>query len=253
MKGIVGKGALITGAASGIGKAAAFVFAREGARVTLVDINGHGVEDTARAVRAAGGEATAVQADVSYSEGVARAMQVAQEVYGPVLLAFNNAGVEGAFSPLVEHPDDEFDRTMRINLKGIWLCMKAQIPPMVERRSGNIVNMASALGMVGTLNQPAYVASKHAVVGLTKAVALEYVDKGIRVNCVCPGLIATPLVLDRAIKGDPELEKLWLASEPIGRFGTPEEVAEAALWLCSDAASFVTGSALTVDGGYLAR
>lgn len=251
--GLAGASAFVTGAASGIGRATALRFAREGAKVTLVDIDRKGLEKTLAELNRNGSEAALCVADVSEAAGVSQAIAVAVEAFGPVLVAFNNAGVEGLRLPIAGYPDDDFDRTLRINLRSVWLCMKAQIPGMVAARRGSIVNTASALGLVGATCQPAYVASKHAIVGLTRATALDYATHGIRVNCLCPGVIATPMVTERALGPHPELEQTWLNAQPVGRFGTADEVAAAAVWLSSDAASFVTGHALSIDGGYVAR
>ena len=180
-------------------------------------------------------------------------MNSAAKAFGPVVAAFNNAGIEGARLAIAECPDEDFDKTMRVNLRSIWLCMKAQIPAMLAGKRGSILNTASAVGLVGAAGCPAYVASKHAIVGLTRATALDYAKEGIRVNCICPGVVASPMVSQRTSTSNPELLRAWLDAQPVGRLGTPDEIAAAAVWLSSDAASFVTGHAFSVDGGYVAR
>lgn len=248
-----GASVFVTGAASGIGRAAAIHFARAGANVTLVDIDATGLEEARRQVARTGGGATSCIADVSDAQDVSKAMAAAESAFGPVVVAFNNAGIEGARLAIAECPDEEFDATMRINLRSIWLCMKAQIPAMLAAGRGSILNTASAVGLVGAAGCPAYVASKHAIVGLTRATALDYAKSGIRVNCLCPGVVASPMVTQRTGSANPELLRAWLDAQPVGRLGLPDEVAAAAVWLSSDAASFVTGHAFSVDGGYVAR
>ena len=176
----------------------------------------------------------------------------AVETYGRLDCAFNNAGTEGAIAQTDAYTEENWERVIAINLTGVWLCMKYEIPQMLKHGSGAIVNTASALGLVGITKQPAYVASKHGVVGLTKTAALEYAKLGIRVNALCPGAINTPM-LDRALSTQPQLAESVTSMEPVGRLGKPEEIAEAVVWLCSDAASFVTGHAMSVDGGWVAQ
>ncbi len=247
-----GKVALITGGGSGIGRASALVFAREGARLAISDIAVEGGEETVRRVRAAGGEAVFIPADVSQAVQVEALVGQVVKAYGRLDCAFNNAGIEGEIQQTAECSEENWDRTLLINLKGVWLCLKYEIPQMLKQGKGAIVNTASVAGLVGFQGLPAYVASKHGVVGLTKTAALEYARAGIRVNAVCPGVIHTPMV-ERLFGKQPHWGETVQALEPVGRMGKPEEVAEAVAWLCSDAASFVTGLAMAVDGGLVAR
>lgn len=244
--------AVVTGAGSGIGRAAALAFAGGGARVVSSDISEHNGEQTARLIREQGGEAIFVKADVSHASNVEQLVDATVKTYGRLDFAFNNAGMDGAMASTAECTEANWDRVVDLNLKGVWLCMKYELRQMLTQRHGVIVNCASVAGLVGMQQLPAYVASKHGVVGLTRAASLEYARSGIRVNAVCPGAIRTPLV-DRVIRERPEMEAQLTAAEPIGRLGTPEEVAAAVMWLCADAASFVTGQALAVDGGWVAQ
>ena len=249
-----GKVSLVTGAASGIGRAASLVMSREGATVVVSDVNADGGAETLDAIKERGGDGMFVQADVSRRDDAATLIGQVVSAYGRLDCAYNNAGVEGYMSGrLHEYPEDQWDRLIDINLKGVWLCMKHEIPQMMDQGGGAIVNTASAAGLVGSRRLAAYVASKHAVVGLTKTAALEYATDGIRVNAVCPGMIDTPM-MDRLFRGrEPDYEADIPARQPIGRLGTPEEIAEAVTWLCSDAASLVTGLAMAVDGGLTAQ
>jgi NAD(P)-dependent dehydrogenase (short-subunit alcohol dehydrogenase family) len=247
----VGKVALVTGAGSGIGRAAALAFAREGARVIVADVTVDAGQETVRAIGAHDGEALFVQADVSVTGDVSAMVERAVTTYGRLDCAFNNAGIEGEMATTAECSEENWDRTIAINLKGVWLCMKHEIPHMLEQGGGAIVNCASIAGLVGFPNLPAYTASKGGIVQLTRTAALEYAQSGIRVNALCPGVIHTPMV-DRITNRDPETEAQFTGLEPIGRMGTPEEMAEAAIWLCSDAASFITGHPLVADGGLVA-
>ena len=243
-----GKAALITGAGSGIGRASALAFAREGAKVVVADIAVEGGEETVRLIQAAGGEACFVKADVAQASQVEVLVDKAVTAYGRLDYAHNNAGVLGSRASTADCTEEEWDRIIAINLKGIWLCMRSEIPQMLEQGGGAIVNTASAAGLFGIRGYPAYAASKHGVAGLTKVAALDYVRAGIRVNAVCPGFIETPLVAGLAAGGSQ-----GDAPVPIGRLGKPEEVAAAVLWLCSDAASYVTGHMMVVDGAMTAQ
>ncbi|WP_276504695.1 SDR family oxidoreductase [Terrimonas pollutisoli] len=244
------KVAIVTGASFGIGKATAIAFAKEGAKVVIADI----IEDntTVSAIQSAGGEAMFIACDVSSEDSVKAMVEKTIAKYGRLDYAFNNAGVEGHAAPTHECTTDNWTKTIDINLKGVWLCMKHEIPHMLKQGKGAIVNNASIAGLVGFPNIPAYVASKHGVIGLTKNAVLEYAKMGIRVNVVCPGVIRTPMI-DRFTGKNKEVEKQFETMEPVGRLGEPEEVAAAVIWLCSDASSFVTGHSLTVDGGWVAQ
>ncbi len=228
-----GKVALVTGGSSGIGRAAAEAFAREGAGTVVADVNVGAGQETVKRIHAAGGTATFVQCDVSDARDVANMVRQARSEYGRLDCAFNNAGIEGELANTVDCTEENWDRTLGVNLRGVWLCMKYEIPAMLEHGGGSIVNCASVAGLVGFRNLPAYCASKGGVVELTRATALEYSDAGIRVNAICPGVIRTPMV-ERVTAGNPEVEAEYTALEPIGRMGEPEEIADAALWLCSD-------------------
>ncbi|HEU4455110.1 MAG TPA: SDR family oxidoreductase [Longimicrobium sp.] len=249
---LTGRVALVTGAAAGIGRAAAEVFAREGASVVVSDVTTGAGEAVAAGIRAAGGAAVFVACDVSRPEQVQALARATVETFGGLDFAFNNAGVEGTTAPTAECTEAGWDRVMDVNLKGVWLCMREEIPRMLARGGGAIVNCSSVAGLVGFAGIAPYTASKHGLIGLTKTAALEYATQGIRVNAVCPGVIRTAMV-ERFTGGDAAAEAQLVSSEPVGRMGTPDEVASAVLWLCSDSASFVTGHALVVDGGFVAR
>jgi NAD(P)-dependent dehydrogenase (short-subunit alcohol dehydrogenase family) len=246
--------ALITGGSSGIGRAAAQLFSREGAKVVIADINAEGGEETARSITDAGGEAHFVRTDISKSAEVEALIKKILEMYSRLDCAYNNAGIIGDdFSSVVDHTEETWDRVLETNLKGTWLCMKHEIPQMLEQGSGAIVNTASTSGlMVGGKYRCAYSATKAGIVSLTKIAALEYAEYGLRVNVVCPSATRTPL-LEEFFALNPEVETDFIAQTPRGRIASPEEVAEGALWLCSDASSHVTGHALAVDGGFLCR
>lgn len=243
------KVALVTGAASGIGRATAHAFAREGAYVVVVDRDAAGGEHTVAEIRNANGQALFVRADVSLAAEVERAMATAAKLRGHIDFAFNNAGVEGAAATAREYDEKEWDRVIATNLKGVWLCMKYELGHMPDR-GGSIINCASIGGIVGFAEEPAYIASKAGVIGLTKAAAIEVAERHVRVNAVCPGAIETPM-LHRSTPGD-ELVK-YIEQTPQRRVGKPEEIASAVLWLCSDTAAFVTGTTIVVDGGFAAQ
>ena len=244
-----GKVALVTGGSSGIGRATALAFVKAGAKVVVADVDVEGGNETVRMVKDLGGEVIFVKADVSKAAEVQALIDKAVRTYSRLDCAFNNSGIAGATASTADYPEDEWDRVIAINLKGVWLCMKYEIPQMLRQGSGAIVNTSSNLGLVGQAELPAYNASKHGVAGLTKTAAIEYAKAGIRVNAVCPGTIHTPMV-----HGDPHFDEAeWAGLHPIGRLGMPEEVAEAVVWLSSDAASFVTGHTMSVDGGYVAQ
>jgi NAD(P)-dependent dehydrogenase (short-subunit alcohol dehydrogenase family) len=244
------KVALVTGGSFGIGKATAIAFAQRGAKVVVTDIIEDG--DTLSTITKAGGEASFITCDVSNDASIKAMIEKTIAVYGRIDYAFNNAGIEGASAPTHECTTENWDKTINVNLKGVWLCMKYEIPQMLKQGKGSIVNNASIAGLVGFPNIPAYVASKHGVIGLTKNAALEYAKLGIRVNVVCPGVIKTPMI-DRFTGKNKEVEKQFENMEPVGRLGEPEEVAEAVTWLCSDSSSFVTGHSLAVDGGWVTQ
>ncbi len=244
---------LITGASSGIGKAAALAFAREGAKVSVAARRIPEGQKTVQQIKEAGGEAIFVQTDVSKAPQVQTLVEKTVEEYGRLDYSFNNAGIEGPhFVPITDYPEEDWDQVMDINLKGVWLCMKYAIPHLLKQSKSAIVNMSSVTGLIGGRSGAPYCASKHGVIGLTKAVALEYATQGLRVNAVCPAIIRTELA-DRLFFSNPEMAKRVPGLHPMGRVGTVEEVAEVVVWLCSDAASFVTGHALPIDGGMIAR
>ena len=258
-----GKVAVVTGGSSGIGRATSIAFAREGAKVVVSDVNIDGGEETVNMVREQGGEAFFVKTDVSKADEVKALIDQAVDAYGRLDCGFNNAwglgkpasaeAMKSFMVPPHECAEDIWDQTIDICLKGVWLCMKYEVQQMLKQGVGTIVNTASALGLVGMkgLSTP-YIASKHGIIGLTKTAALEYSAQGIRVNAVCPGTIRTA-VHDTILEEDPTVIESWAALHPIGRVGEPPEVAEAVVWLCSDAASFVTGHSLLVDGGLTAQ
>lgn len=243
-----GRVALVTGAGSGIGRATALAFAREGARVAVADIRERDVAETAQMISDERGQAIAVVTDVSLARSVNALIVTTVATFGRLDCAFNNAGVNPERGPLADTTEELWDRILDTNLKGVYLGMKAEIPEMLRSGGGAIVNTASIVGLSGSRGHPAYVASKHGVVGLTRASARDYGPMGIRVNAVCPGAIYTPMYT--AIEGfDPQRDAEIAASIPIGRLGQPLDVAEAVLWLCSDAAAYVSGHTLVVDGG----
>ena len=243
-----GKVAFVTGAANGIGRAAALAFAREGASVVVADISEQGNQETARMIEKAGGRALAVRCDVSRDKDVKAALEKTIETFGRLDFAFNNAGVEQPITPAADLTEEEWDRIVGINLRSVFLCMKHEIPLMLKQGGGVIVNTSSGAGVRGIAGQAAYCAAKFGIVGLTKAAALDYANSNIRVNAVCPGIINTPM-MDRFSGGTPEGRERVIAQEPVGRMGKPEEIAGAVVWLCSNAAAFVVGHAMVIDGG----
>ena len=245
------KVAIVTGGSFGIGQATALAFVRRGAKVVIADWIEDKEQATLKQIEAAGGEALFVQCDVSKAGDITAMIDKVFSAYGRLDFAFNNAGVEGVSALTHECTQENWERTLSINLTGTWLCMKHELPHMLKQGKGAIVNCASVAGLIGFTGLPAYVASKHAVVGLTKTAALENAKLGIRINAVCPGVIRTPMI-DRITGKDKVAEQQFVSMEPAGRFGEPSEVAEAVVWLCSDAASFVTGHAIPVDGGWTA-
>ncbi len=241
-----GKVAFVTGAASGIGRATAVAFAAEGARVAILDLTAEALRDTESAIEAAGGEVLVIACDVSDAAQVEAAVGQVVERFGRIDVAFNNAGVENKAAAVHEIPLDEWDRILDINLRGTFVCMKHELAQMVRQGSGVIVNTSSGAGVRGVAGGASYAASKHAILGLTKSAALDYAKQNIRVNAVLPGNIETPM-MDRFTGGD--IQKA-IDLEPVGRLGKPEEIANAVLWMSADLGAFVTGAAISVDGGW---
>jgi len=249
---VEGKVALITGGSSGIGRATALLFGREGAKVAVADYNAEGGEQTVKAIKDAGGVASFHAVDVASPQEVEGLIRKVVDTYGRLDSAFNNAGIEGQMALTPDCTIENWNRVIAIDLTSVFLCMKYEIQQMLKNGGGSIVNTASVAGLQGLAAAPAYVAAKHGVAGLTKTAALEFAQKGIRVNAVCPGFIHTPMV-DRVLDKGVFSEEQIFAAEPMHRMGKPEEIAEAVLWLCSDASSFVTGLPMPVDGGYVAQ
>jgi NAD(P)-dependent dehydrogenase (short-subunit alcohol dehydrogenase family) len=246
-----GKVALVTGGTSGIGRDTAVLFAKGGAKVIVAGRREQEGNETIELIRAAGGDGLFVKTDVSKAAEVDALIQKTVEKFGRLDSAFNNAGIEGVWVPIARQSEEDWDRTIDINLKGVWLCLKYEIRQMLKQGGGGaIVNMSSVTGLVGAGGAAAYSASKHGVIGLTKSAALETAKNGIRINAVCPAVIETPM--GKRLFGAPAVHKSVLNSHPIGRFGRPEEIAEAVVWMCSDRASFMTGQCLVLDGGFLA-
>jgi NAD(P)-dependent dehydrogenase (short-subunit alcohol dehydrogenase family) len=248
---LLNKVAIVTGGTSGIGRETAVLFAQAGVKVVVAGRREAEGNETVEMIRAAGGDGFFVKTDVAIAAEVQALVRKTVEKFGRLDIAFNNAGIEGNLVPIVIQPEADWDRTIDINLKGTWLCLKYEIQQMLKQRSGGaIVNMASVAGLIGSAGFATYCASKHGVMGLTKCAALETARSGIRVNAVCPAVIETPM--GERIFGGPEVKPYAIGLHPIGRFGKPMEVAEAVVWMCSDRASFMTGQSLVLDGGFLA-
>ncbi len=246
-----GKVAIVTGGSSGIGQAACYLYAREGAKVVVSDIDEKRGWETVRAIQEKKGEAIFVRADVSSPSDCQALVDAALKTYGQLDVAFNNAGIGGEANPVADYSLEGWQKVIAVNLSSVFYCMKYEIPAILRSGSGAIVNMASILGQVGFENSPAYVAAKHGVIGLTRTAALEYSQQGIRINAVGPGFIRTPLISD--LEGNEQTRNYLISLHPIGRLGESEEVAELVIWLSSEKASYVIGSYYPVDGGYLAR
>lgn len=248
-----GKAALVTGASSGIGRASAMAFAREGAKVLVADVTEEAGNETVKMIKSAGGEAVFARCNVARAAEAEGLVAAAVKHFGRLDCAFNNAGISGKIARTADETEEGFDQIMAVNLRGVWLCMKYEILQMVKQEKGGaIVNTASAAGLVGSHGMAAYTASKHGVVGLTKSAALEYARHNIRVNAVCPGVIDTPMV-GGMVGSHPRLKEILVGTEPVARMGKPSEIGEAVTWLLSDYASFVTGCAMPVDGAMTAR
>ena len=246
-----GKVALVTGGTSGIGAVTAEVFAKEGAKVLLTGRREDKGGEVVEKIKSSGGEATFVRTDVQIEDDVKNMVDTTVEKYGRIDFAVNNAGVEQNMKPLLDQTEEDFDFVTNINVKGVWLSLREEIRAMLKTGGGSIVNISSIAGVIGMANMPIYIASKHAVIGLTKSIALEFAQQNIRVNAVLPAVIETPMI-DRFAQ-DEQTAQYLKSLHPVGRIGKSEEVAEAILWLCSDRASFVTGTSLRVDGGFTAQ
>lgn len=246
-----GKVGLVTGGTSGIGRETAVLFAKSGAKVAVAGRREKEGQETVELIRAVGGEAVFIKTDVSKASEVDALVKKTVEQFGRLDVAFNNAGIEGAWVPIARQSEEDFDRTISINLKGVWLCLRYEIRQMLRQGGGGaIVNAGSVYALIGSAGAAAYSASKSGVIGLTKAAALENARNGIRVNAVCPAAVETAMA-DRLF-GAPQVHELAVKSHPVGRFGTPREIAEAVVWMCSERASFMTGQSLVLDGGFLA-
>jgi len=246
-----GKVAVVTGGTSGIGRDTSVLLAKAGAKVVVAGRRETEGEETVAKIRAEGADAVFVKTDVSKASDVQALVEKAVAQFGHLDIAFNNAGIEGVWVPIITQSEEDWERTINVNLKGVWLSLKYEIKQMLkQRRGGAIVNMASAMGLIGSAGAAAYTASKHGVIGLTKAAALETAKSGIRINAICPGVIETSMA--KRLFGAPKVHQYVQSCHPIGRFGKPAEVAEAVLWMCSDHSSFMTGQSLILDGGFLA-
>lgn len=243
---------IVTGAASGIGRETAKAYAKKGASVCISDVDNNGLKETEEQILKKGGNVLAITADISNENNVKKLVNTTVKKFGGLDIACNNAGVGGELNTTADYSVEEWDRVININLRGQWLCMKYQIPEILNRGGGAIINVTSILGKVGFANAPAYVAAKHGLVGLTKTAAIEYSSKGIRVNAIAPAFIDTPMLERAGLTTDMEMKEQIIKLHPIGRLGTSREVANAIVWLTSDEASFITGHTLLVDGGYTA-
>lgn len=253
MNGLQGKVAIVTGGASGIGRSTALALAHEGVRIVIADVVEQDGERIVQEIQRIGGDALFVKTDVSQSADVQALVNKTIETYGRLDYGINNAGIGGTSALTADYPESDWSRVIGVNLTGVWLCVKYEIPQILKQGGGVIVNVSSILGVVGFANASAYVASKHGIIGLTKVAAIEYAAQGLRVNAVCPAFIATPMLEQAGLTEDSEMYKAIVGLHPIKRLGTSREVAEMIVWLCSDAAAFVTGSAMLVDGGYIAQ
>jgi len=252
MDAMKGKVAVVTGGGSGIGRASSIEFAREGARVAIADLAIEEGEKTVAMIKDMGGEAFFSNTDVSLGLEVEKFIGNVYDTYGSLEFAHNNVGTTGERASTVDCTEENWEYVINTSLKSVWLCMKHEIPLMIKGNGGAIVNTSSTAGLLGFRKGGAYAASKHGVIGLTRTAALEYAKDGIRVNAVCPGLIDTPAI-QQAIGGDPETEVRFASMSPAGRMGTPEEVAKAVAWLCSEGASYINGQAIAIDGGFIIR
>lgn len=253
---VTGLIALVTGAAAGIGRATALAFSAEGAIVIVSDVNSDGGNETVDLIEKAGGTAIFIKADVSKSADVKALISQSLNTYGKIDCAVNNAGIEGEISPFIEQTEDNFDAIISINLKGTFLCLQAEVEAMLASGGGSIVNLSSIAGLIGFSGLSPYAASKHGVIGLTKNAALEYAQSGIRVNAICPGGVDTRMLdslAEQITAGAQTSSQMMAPMHPMGRIGTPQEIAELVVWLCSPRASFITGTAIPVDGGYVAQ
>ncbi len=242
----------ITGASSGIGRATALKFANAKAKIVLIDLNADAGLALAKSIRDLGTHAAFIKCDVSKEQNVKMAIAETIEVFGQIDCAFNNAGIEGEAALTADCTTENWNHVIQTNLTGAWLCMKYQIAEMLKKKSGTIINCSSIAGLIGFQTSPAYVAAKHGLLGLTKTAALEYAQSNIRINAICPGVIETPMI-DRFTHGNNDAVQQLKKSEPIGRLGQPDEIADAVLWLSSPASSFVTGHSLVIDGGWVAQ
>ncbi|MFH5834287.1 glucose 1-dehydrogenase [Halalkalibaculum sp. DA384] len=247
------KVAIVTGAATGIGRATAVALAKEGANILVADINQQELAKTLALIEQEDVDGVSMKTDIARPDQVDNMVRQALKTFGRLDIACNNAGIGGAMKSTAEYTEEEWDQVINVNLKGQWLCMKYEIPAMLETGEGSIINISSILGKVGFAQAAAYTASKHGLIGLTKTAALEYAEDKIRINAICPAFIDTPMLEQAGITTDEETKEATIALHPVGRLGTPEEIAEAVVWLASSRSSFVTGHALMVDGGYTAR